>query len=291
MKKIVKIILVILIVILAIIGGWLLSSTFAGMIGKMQNRELADVEVTNPTITYIGDSLTNGYYSDGGLHGDEFGYRSVVDNALGATSYNFAVGGYTSEDVTEQFENNTTLNEVNDIIYTNGYFHEGESRDAYLPVEQDVSIEDAIAQSDYVIATIGANDVITKLLDFNEDGSFSVHKDGMVKILKSIQESKKAVYSRIHEINPDVQIIDIGIYMAYPYLGEMFVRGLYPVLMFAESYLFFNDKELNVHKVTIRDNMQADIKGVIDNPRDIHPNSEGYAIMANQVLKEIAKLQ
>lgn len=291
MKKITSIVVIVLGVLIAIIAGWLLSSTFAGFIGSVQNKKIAEVEVTKPTITYIGDSLTNGYYSNGGLHGEEFGYRSIIDEALGATSYNFAVGGYTSTDVIDQLDSDITLNEVDDEIKNNGYFHEGESSDAYNPVEYDISISEAIADSDYVIATIGANDVINRLLDFKEDGSFTVHTDGMIDILKSIKSSKEDVYSAIHQINPDVQIIDIGIYMAFPYVGDMFVRTLYPVLMFTESYVFFDDKELNVHKVTIRDNMQADIKGVIDNPNDIHPNSRGYEIMANEVLKEIAKLQ
>lgn len=276
--------------ILGLIGlliiGLLTSVNTASFIGNIQNNNEPNFEVTSPNITYIGDSLTNGFYSSGGLKEGNFGYRSIVDESLEANSNNFAVGGYTSVDVLEQLNNNTTIGEVNKII--NGF--EGANTTDY-PLDDNTTITDSISNSDYVIATIGANDIIMNLLNFNEDGSFSINYDTILQDLDSIRDRKLEIYTRIHEINPDVQIIDIGIYFAYPHLSDSFMRLLYPVLMFAESKIFIDDNDINVHKVTIRDNMQSNIKGYIDNPMDIHPNQQGYQIMANEVLREIGKLQ
>lgn len=284
---ILKILKYIVLAIILFVVLWLGSSTIAGIVGAVQNNKVAEVEVTNPTITYIGDSLTNGFQSSGGLDPNNLGYRDNVDDALGATSYNYAVGGYTSKDVLVQLEEDTTINQVNKVI--RGF--KGDLDEVYGDVDNDLSISESIAQSDYVIATIGANDLITELLNFNQDGSFSVEFDGIKDKLEAIRARKLDIYNQIYEINPDVQIIDVGIYFAYPHIGDLFTRSLYPVLMYAEHYMFIEDDNTNTHKVTIRDNMQANIKQYIDNPVDIHPNESGYEIMANEILKEISKLQ
>lgn len=284
---ILKILKYIILSIILFIVLWLGSSTIAGIVGSIQNKCIAEVEVTNPTITYIGDSLTNGFQSTGSLDPDNLGYRDNVDSALGATSYNYAVGGYTSQDVLVQLEEDTTLNQVNKII--RGF--KGDLDEVYANVENNLTISESIAQSDYVIATIGANDLINELLSFNEDGSFSVNYDGIKDKLENIRDRKLDIYNQIYEINPDIQIIDVGIYFAYPHIGDLFMCELYPVLMYAEHYMFIADENTNTHKVTIRDNMQAHIKQYIDNPSDIHPNESGYEIMANEILKEISKLQ
>lgn len=277
---------IILTILILLIIGWLTSVNTASFIGNIQNNNEPKFEVTSPNITYIGDSLTNGFYSSGGLQTGNFGYRSIVDESLQANSNNFAVGGYTSEDVLKQLNNDTTIGEVNSKI---NEFKGANTTD--YPLDDNTTISESIANSDYVIGTIGANDIIMNLLNFNEDGSFSINYDTIIQDLNSIRDRKLEIYTRIHEINPDAQIIDIGIYFAYPHLSDRFMRMLYPILMFAESKIFIDDNDINVHKVTIRDNMQANIKGYIDNPMDIHPNQDGYQIMANEVLREIGKLQ
>lgn len=285
-KKILIFIITIIIVAIFFVISWLSAMSVASVIGNFQNNHLVDVNPSNPAITYIGDSLTNGFYSSGGLQTGNFGYRSIVDEKLGATSNNFAVGGYTSIDVLEQLNTNTTLGQTNQVIH-----RFKTASDVDYPLDNETTISDSIANSDYVIATIGANDIIMNILEFKEDGSFSINFDTLYNELNSIRERKLSIYKKIHDINPDVQIIDVGIYFAYPHISDNFMRILYPVLMYAEHKIFINDNTLNVSKVTIRDNMQANIKEYVDNPKDVHPTQQGYQVMANEILRKIAKLQ
>ncbi len=284
MKKILKYTVIVAILFVII---WFSSAIIAGAIGSIQNRQSAVVEKSNPTITYIGDSLTNGYLSSGSLDQDNLGYRDNVDTALNATSNNFAIGGYTSYDVLDQLANDTSVNQVNQEIRK----RQSDVANSYPDLKHDISISKSIENSDYVISTIGANDIINELLVFNDDGSFQVKLKGFSARLKTIQERKYDIYTQIYEINPDIEIIDIGIYFAYPHISRLFTYSLYPLLMFAEQFTVIDDQSINTHGVIIRDNMQANIKTYVDNPNDIHPNEQGYSIIANEVLKQIAKIE
>ncbi len=289
MKKIFRIIIIALLIPMITVCAWLLAIDGATFLGNKQNETSYQVDnlPKDVTITYIGDSLTNGYKSDGGLKLGDYGYRSLVNTPLNATEHNFAVGGYTSYDVLDQLNSNTTINQVNEIITDK----EPNIEDMGMYDQQaiDLSLDDSISESDYVIATIGANDILGELLTFNDDGSFTVNYNDFFDIVKSIQNRKQEIYRKIYEINPDIEIIDVGMYFAYPSFGDGYMRMLYPVLMLVEHYVFSDMKDYNVHSVTVRDNMQTDIHNYIDNPNDIHPNTQGYTIFANEILKEIQR--
>lgn len=289
MKQILKILLYIILFIVLITASWLATSQVAKVVGKIQNKQIAEVTVSEPTITFIGDSLTNGYYSYEGLQVDSYGYRQIITKQTNATSYNFAIGGYTSKEVLEQLNADQTLGQTNLTILAKNK-DKPELKSLYGDTTNQTTLSQAIANSDYVISTMGANDVMQELLEYNEDGTFSIKKTGFRQGLDNIYARKYEIYSRIHQINPDVQIIDIGMYMAYPHFSDLFTIGLYPVLVYAEQTIFIEDEQINTTKVTIRDNMQADIKGYIDNPTDIHPNQDGYQIIANEVLKHIEEI-
>lgn len=288
MKKIILGLCSVLLLLILFVIGWLSAATVGGIIGGIQNHNQAEVTIENPTITFIGDSLTNGYYSYEGLQADSYGYRQIVTEETNATAYNFAVGGYTSKDVLEQFNSDVTLASVNQTVLAKN--RDKPELQALYTTEEVITISEAIAESDYVISTIGANDVLQELLIFNEDGSFTINKDGFFSGLEAIREHKYNIYSQIHAINPDAHIIDIGMYMAYPHISDFFTRLMYPALMYAEHQIFISYSDINTTKVTVRDNIQSNIKSYIDNPTDIHPNQDGYEIMANEVLKEMERV-
>ncbi len=119
-EKFLKIVISILLVIVVIIGGlyfyFAIAMTRESKHGEKENTQIADVEKLNDklTITYMGDSLTNGYNSGGKLVHDNMGYRSVIDEKLKASgkyniSYNYAVGGYTTEDLLKQVKDDVQI--------------------------------------------------------------------------------------------------------------------------------------------------------------------------------------
>ncbi len=290
--KVLKIlmIIVILIIVLGACGYFTIATSMerATKRGTKQNEVIATTEniKDNPTIVYLGDSLTNGYLSDGELHAEDLGYRDNVDETLNATSYNYAVDGYTLSDVKTQFENDIELSVVNQEITAR--FPELESLYPSNP-ESDLPISHAVKQADYIILTIGANDVLESLLEFDEEGNFTVKKESFFKNLRAYHDAKYELLNYIHELNEGVQIYDVGMYFAYPHIGDNFMKWLYPVLNIVEHYIFIDEQKINVTKVDVKDNMQANIKVFVDNPSDIHPSPLGYDVMSNEILKAIDK--
>ncbi len=253
------------------------------------NLELIDKQLT---ITYMGDSLTAGVLSDGSLDPNG-GYPQVIRKSLinkdkFASDYNFAVSGYTVEDTMLQLEKNVDLNAVNqELGIEQGTWSQSESL-SDIGSDVNPTIREAITQSDIIVLTSGANNILPSLT-YNEAGTLDIDQQQLKESINDIHKMKEKLYKEIHEINPDVKIYDVGIYMAYSELDEKLMQKLYPALVFAEGKLFINDEINNIYRVTIRDNIQANLTTYIDNPNNIHPNSLGYAVMGNEILKKISE--
>ncbi len=294
MKKWMKVLVGIVVAFLIVILIYLSLINIEGFIGGIQNKKEFDISEIdkNQNVVFLGDSITNGYMADGGLFADFQGYRGVISEDLKANnidSVNYAVGGYRVNDVVNQIDNDVTLDEVNNTIIDHTKKEDQDLIDVYTTDDKTINIVDSIKESDAIIITIGANDIIEKVLSFDEEGNMSVDFKNIRGKLKDIREEKKKLFSMIHEINPDTQIYDVGIYFAYPHQSNMFMRTLYPILMFAENIIFIDDDSNNIHFVKIRDNMQSDIKENVSNPNDIHPSKKGHNVIANEVLKEMEK--
>lgn len=294
MKKFKYIVLTIIIVIIALISGYLLTMNFEAGIGKMQNNSSADISKIDDSqkIVFLGDSITNGFLAHGGLSPDFQGYRGVVEDTLKSKDFetvNYAVGGYKVEDVQKQIDKNVSLNDTNKEIL-NHVKNGDELKDTYLTsYDNDITIKKSIKNSDAIILTIGANDIIEQLLKFDENGDMSVDFSNFDGKLEKIRKAKEDLFASIKEINPDIQIYDVGIYFAFPHQGDMFMRMLYPVLIHVEGIIFIDDDKNGIHFVKVRDNMQSDIKAYVTNPDDIHPSESGHKVIANEILKEFGK--
>ncbi len=294
MKKFLKILIVILTIFVIGIVIYLSLMNIEGFIGSIQNKKEFDIsEIDNDqNIVFLGDSITNGYMADGGLFADFSGYRGVIEEDLkdnNVKAINYAVGGYKVADVMKQINEEVTLDEVNQEIMDHSENKNPELLKNYPTDNGSLNIIDSIKNSDAIVITIGANDIIEKVLSFDEQGNMSVDFTNIRGKLKDIRKQKNELFDKIHEINPNVQIYDVGIYFAYPHQSNMFMRVLYPILMFAENIIFIDDDSNNIHFVKIRDNMQSDIKENVSNPNDIHPSKKGHKVIANEVLKEMEK--
>lgn len=293
--KIVKyVILTIIAAIIVLISGYLLTMNFEAKIGEMQNDALANISKIDDSqkIVFLGDSITNGFLAQGGLSPDFQGYRGVIEDKLQFKDFetvNYAVGGYKVEDVQNQIDKDVSLNDTNKEIL-NHVENSDELKDTYLTsYDNDITIKNSIKNSDAIILTIGANDIIEKLLKFDENGEMSVDFSNIDGKLEKIRKAKEDLFASIKEINPDIQIYDVGIYFAFPHQGDMFMRMLYPVLIHVEGIIFIDDDKNGIHFVKIRDNMQSNIKAYVTNPNDIHPSESGHKVIANEILKEFGK--
>lgn len=289
-----SIVVILLVIIIGVVCFWSFIEAVEVNKAKSENEAYATIEnIKEPiNIAFLGDSLTAGFMGDtGALAGSDTGYRDNVEfelNRLGllGESVNYAIGGYTTQDVLDQLSQDTSLYDVNKQMLIDGDYSD-EAKSTYLVSDdtKNTTITSSIETSDVIIMTIGANDIIDNI-SFVDD-QMVINFEGLFASVKSASENKKQIFDEIHAINPDAIILDVGIYFAYPHIGDDLVSKLYPILVLAEQKLFFDMPKENVHSVIIRDNMQVDIKNFVPNPDDIHPNTLGYDIMANEILKEL----
>ncbi len=301
MTKFLKILLGIIIVIaLVLIGGYFYLNTMMNREAKhgaKENEQIADVSkiTEKQNIMFMGDSLTAGFNSDGKMSTENKGYRSVLEEQLKTqgvlgTEYNYAVGGYLIDDLLKQMDDDVTVAEVNEAMRNDNFSKELEKMyPTNLSASENPTISEAISKSNTLVLTIGANDVLTAVTYDEETQQMNIDTEKLLDTLKAVETKKADLFKQIHEINPDIKIYDVGIYMAYSFISEEMMQKVYPLLAYGESKIFTDDPKNNIYRVTVRDNMQANLQSYVDNPNDIHPNYEGYKIMGNEILKAMAK--
>ncbi len=260
--------------------------------GLYENNQAINLDnITEPlVITYMGDSLTAGELSDGTID-EELGYRGYIHQKLSEqnlvdSEYNFAVSGYTIEDLILQVETNTHLSEVNQQLQD---IEDSEDTSQLYPTDipDDISVREALSNSDVLVVTIGANDIL-ELINYT-NGEFDINMNNLFAVLRQVHDLKVKLFKEIHMINPELKIYDVGMYMAYSGLEENMMRRLYPLLVYSESKLFINDETSNIYRVVIRDNFQSNLSNYVDNPDNIHPNRLGYDVMGSEILKKISQ--
>lgn len=217
-----------------------------------------------PTLHYValGDSLAAGF-----LNSKEFGDGYPVYIAQGIeekTAYqvnltNFGVGGYTTVHLLEQLE------------------------------REDVQL--ALKEADIITIDIGANDILWKIgVDFDLTKPEEMQRivNEVTETLIDIKTNIGEILTKIQQLNPEAPIFFMGYYNALPYLeGQDTIELMMTIFNnmlkeTSESYgaIFVSTYEAFVGKYEI----------YLPNPDDIHPNEEGYRVMASLFLDQILPL-
>lgn len=296
MKKLIYIIgsVVVLILLLVIILFFWFST--------VENREIKNGQKENEVIykldnikepldiVYLGDSITTGVLSSSNLSASDIGYRDNINDILMeaellSSSINYSVPGFTSLDTLQQLSDDLNLNDTNKLIsLTDDYTDSDDNLENLYPVDQQNSptISDSIISADVVYVTLGANDILSNISI--TDSGMRIDFKGLKNSIVNLKTNKDIIYTKIHELNPKVKIFDIGIYFAFPHIGDL-MHKLYPILVIAEQFMFIDDPNQLIYNVVIRDNMQPNILNLVDNSNDVHPTVEGYEIITNEILK------
>src|SRR5690606_24575864 len=207
-----------------------------------------------PVLNYValGDSLAAGF-----LNSKEFGdgYPEYIAQGIEEkTAYrvnlsNFGVGGYQTVHLLEQLERE--------------------------------DVQKALKEADIITIDIGANDILSKIgvnFDLTKPEEMQRIVNEVTETLLVIKTNIGEIFTKIQQINPDAPIFFMGYYNALPYLEgqdtiEMMMTIFNNMLKeTSESFgaIFVSTYEAFVGKYEI----------YLPNPDDIHPNEEGYRVMA-----------
>ena len=220
----------------------------------------------NSDIYYValGDSLVEGmdpYGVIGYSYSDYIRDYLKENNRLKFYTKEFSKTGYTTNDLKNDIENNKSIKLK----------------------DRNLSIKEALRESDLVTITIGANDFL-RGLSIND----------LYTSLDDLQESKR----KIDVIGKDVkdvikvvkkyakkQIILVGYYNPLPRLTT--IKGDVDELI-KYSYSVYEDicKDEDIECVNVFDVFDKN-EELLPNPLDIHPSIEGYEKISKEVIKKI----
>lgn len=220
----------------------------------------------NAKINYIalGDSIAEGINSYGSLgygYPDYIGDYLKKEERLTFYTKDFAKSGYTIEDVSNDIENSKT------IIINN----------------EKLNIKEALRESDLVTISIGANDFIKDLsiLDFyTKFENMSQAKKEVDKI--GIELKKLMILIKKYAKN---QIILVGYYNPLPRM-ETLKADIDELVKYSNNMYEEICDELSITYVDIFEEFNGN-KRYLPNPLDIHPNIEGYEVIAKKIIDKI----
>lgn len=214
----------------------------------------------------LGDSLAAGQNPYGQIG---YGYTDYIANYLSRNKLlkfytkGFAESGDKINDLLEDIKINKTI-QIDDKI---------------------INIKSSLRESDLVTISIGANDFIsnfnlmslaTDLNDIDLKAKVDVVKEPLDEVLKEVRKYAKK------------EVIVLGYYNPLPRMTTGFESELDDLFKYADDvYQTICDK-YNIKYLTMYQAFKNH-NDYLPNPLDIHPNSKGYELMANQVVDHLEK--
>ena len=227
----------------------------------------------------LGDSITfgedyNGDYIDGF-------YQSVVKRldkeALLNNSYNLAIPGATIDDLKQLILNDDYQERLTSVLS-----EENDKLIKSLVLQKKESVSELIRNSDYLIMSIGANDI----LQIVKKGK--VTKNDIYDGFKELYERTASLIKIIKELNPKLKIILIGLYFPYPHskvlqkFNKMKVLDLY--------YHKLEVKNKGIKSLLISQQIEENRDNYMPSKRNIHLSKEGYDYIADEIIKNFGSV-
>lgn len=185
-----------------------------------------------------------------------------------------------------------------DVFQAENFGKSGDRSDQILKrLKKNEDMSKSVKDADVILLTVGGNDLM-QALQPKLFGKISIEK--MEKPKKVYLDRMQELYDEIRRLNPEAPIYQLGIYNPY-YLTFSEIPELQDIVNFwnKSSQEFVNEQD-NAYFVPINDDMYQGLKdgtvslesaettsdsGVVNgliSPEDtVHPNNQGYQIIAN----------
>lgn len=210
-----------------------------------------------PTLNYValGDSLAAGFLNSGSVgEGYPVYIKRSLEDELGYSVHlsNEGVGGYRTVDVLKQLENETVKREV--------------------------------IEADLITLDIGANDVLQKV-GTSPDTSDPNVIAAVTQAIQEIQSNLDVILKEIKELNPDAPLYVMGYYNAIPYADGQ--DAIVLMINALNSVISGEAKKFEAEFVPTFDLFAGHYEQYLPNHNNIHPNADGYKVIAGRFLEKI----
>ncbi|MDQ0207565.1 GDSL-type esterase/lipase family protein [Alkalicoccobacillus murimartini] len=205
-------------------------------------------------ITAIGDSLTQGI----GSVNEEGGYVGILDRSI---------------------------NQSEQVVTVNNFGRRGNRSAQMLERLELPEVVDSIEESDIVLITIGANDIMRVLRENITD----LNLDPFYEERDLYEETLNEITDTIFEMNPNTDIYLLGIYNPYlQYFGDVEELGVI-LEEWNDTTENIADDNDQIFYVPTEDLFSEDTEGDLLADDRFHPNDAGYKLMAQRVLDYLSE--
>ncbi|MEG0383190.1 MAG: S-layer homology domain-containing protein [Solibacillus sp.] len=233
-------------------------------------------EETDELFNYLalGDSLAAGMDENGGIG---YGYADYLALLLAgddeeAVEFNkgFAYPGYTTEDVLKDIQADVTkpVTELTGVT------------------KNTTTIKQAIKDADFITLSVGANDVL-KNVKQSETGQFTFDLAGVTKSIQDVALNYEKIFAAIYELNPEVDVVVMGLYNPFPYIQDASVQTQLNTLVSTmnKALLTVVEKNDGIYS-NVAELIAGNFTTYLPNPQNIHLAAAGYSAVAEMMLND-----
>lgn len=200
-------------------------------------------------VSAIGDSLTQGV----GSTNEQGGYVGILDRSI---------------------------NKEEDLVAFDNLGIRGNRSDQLLARLEDPEVVDSIHQSDIVLITIGANDIMQVV----KENFTNLKMEDFDEARDSYEDRLRQIFSKIHDISPKSQIYLLGFYDPF----SKYFREIKELSVIVEEWNGTSRKvteELDNTMFIPTTDLFAGAEANLFSEDNFHPNDKGYKRIAKRVLE------
>ncbi|MEG0473494.1 MAG: SGNH/GDSL hydrolase family protein [Solibacillus sp.] len=208
-------------------------------------------------------------------------YVAIGDSlAAGQTPYSQIDAGYT-DFIALQLQRHGKLAHFTKELSFPGY-RVGNVLESVQSEKADALLQDATL----ITISAGANNLLP-LLSYNANaGTLAFSQLSADFALNEVRIQMRELLELVHEKAPDAKIYVMGYYFPYVSIHEEQVEGAEASLNLLNQILQQEAKQAGAHFVDVYDAFNEQAQTYLSNLSDIHPNQQGYRLMANVMLAQ-----
>nr|WP_249435592.1 GDSL-type esterase/lipase family protein [Paenibacillus sp. Marseille-Q4541] len=160
----------------------------------------------------------------------------------------------------------------------------GLTAEKLLPQLDEAGVKYTLQQSNMILLSIGANDLFKGAQAYQSAESDIPDTAELYKILPKASSSLKEVLKKIAEINPDAQIIYMGLYNPFSDLKDLKQIGNAVVTAWNSKALELINTYDQMALVSTFDLFENNVPELLASDH-FHPNAQGYEEMAERIVE------
>ncbi|MFC4410161.1 SGNH/GDSL hydrolase family protein [Chungangia koreensis] len=141
--------------------------------------------------------------------------------------------------------------------------------------------QEILGQANLITISAGANDLLRMVRHDSRSGTLSFQQIQADFALNRVRINMAEMISELKSRAPKAEIYVMGYYFPYPHVLEAQKNGTARQLNRLNEILKNVAEIADVQFVDVSKGFEQNAKDYIPNPADVHPNMEGYRIMAN----------